>query len=202
MRYPLTLMLLATVTFVTPRTSRAEATDDPAKIRAVARSFMAALYGGDLARAERLAYAGEREREVIEAMALSLSSEAKLAAALDRAFGSCDDNDPCALANVISLLARTDVRMNANNAEVGDPGATTLPMRHTGDGWKVDVIELARRRPTGDGFLARARQRAAAVERVVADVEAGLYVSAADVRAATDQLATAAVETSDVIADE
>src|SRR4051794_35760371 len=207
MRYALLmLMLIAILALATPHASRAATADDTANVRAVARSFIAALFDRDLARAERLASAGGGERDVIEGMALSLSSEAKLALALDREFGAGDDNDPCTPANILRLLTRTDGQVDSAPAEVGDPAATTLPMRRAGDRWKVDVIELARRRKVGDGFLARARQRAADVERLIADLDAGLYASAADVRAAAaaaarDQ-ATAAVETSDVITDE
>jgi hypothetical protein len=167
--------------------ARAAAGDDVAQIRTAARSFMAALYDGDLAKAERLAYAGTKERDVVEAMSLTLSSDARLAAALDERFGWCRENDPCILANVAAMFARADVRVDGHVAEAGPAGATTLPMRWTGDGWKVDMIALARRRGAGRELLPRACERAAQVEQLVGDIEAGKYTSVAEVISGNSQ---------------
>jgi hypothetical protein len=161
--------------------ARAAAGDDVAQIRTAARSFMAALYDGDLAKAERLAYAGTKERDVVEAMSLTLSSDARLAAALDERFGWCRENDPCTLANVAAMLRRANVRVDAHVAEAGPSGATTLPMRWTGDGWKVDMIALARRRGVGRELLPRACARAAQIDQLVSEIESGKYTSVAEV---------------------
>jgi hypothetical protein len=150
------------------------------------------LYDGNLARAERLAYAGTREHDLIEAMSLMLSSDAKLAATLDERFGWCKENDPCALANAATTLARADVRVTGDVAEIGTAGATTLPMRSTGDGWKVDMISLARRRGAGRERLPRACQRAAEVDQLVSDLEAGKYTTVADVLDRNQQSAATA----------
>jgi GNAT superfamily N-acetyltransferase len=172
--------------------------NEVAEIRSVARSFVAALYDGDLARAERQAYAGTRERDVIEAMSLTLSSDARLAAAVDERFGWCKESDPCTLANAAAALARADGRVSGDVAEIGAAaaaaGATTLPMRWTGDGWKVDVIALARRRGVGRELLPRACQRAAEVDQRVSEIEAGKYTSVAEVLDADDTEATASIQ--------
>jgi hypothetical protein len=154
--------------------------DAAAQIRSAARSFTAALYDGDLAKAERQAYAGTKERDVIEAMSLTLSSDAKLAAALDERFSWCKESDPCTLANVAAMLARADVRVTGDVAEIGAAGMTTLPMRWTGDGWKVDMIALARRRGAGRELLPRACQRAAEVDQLVSEIESGKYATVAE----------------------
>jgi hypothetical protein len=195
MRNPLlTLCAIVVTTLAAHVTPARAATDDVAQIRAAARSFMAALYDGNLARAERQTYAGERERDVIEAMSLTLSSQAKLAAALDERFGWCNENDPCTLANVASLLATTDVRVDGDTANIGRAGGTTLPMRWTGDGWKVDMIALARRRGAGRELLARACQRAAEVDQLVREIESGKYASVAEALDAQDKDATASIQ--------
>lgn len=168
--------------------------DAAAQIRSVARSFMAALYDGNLAKAERHAYAGNKERDVIEAMSLTLSSDAKLAAALDERFSWCRESDPCTLANVAAMLARADVRVAGDVAEIGGAGMTTLPMRWTGDGWKVDMIALARRRGAGRELLPRACQRAAEVDQLVSEIESGKYATVAEALDRSEQTeATASV---------
>jgi hypothetical protein len=177
-----------------PGSARA-AGNDVAEIRSVARSFIASLYDGNLARAERQAYAGTREHDVIEAMSLTLSGDAKLSAALDERFGWCRESDPCTLANVAATLARADVRVNGDVAEIGAAaGATTLPMRWTGDGWKVDVIALARQRGAGRELLPRACQRAAEVDQLVGEIESGKYASVAEALNAQHGEATASIQ--------
>jgi hypothetical protein len=187
--------LIPTVLFAIAVPARAGNGDDAAEIRSAARSFVAALYDGNLARAERQAYAGTKERDVIEAMSLTLSRDAKLATALDDQFGWCKESDPCTLANVAAMLARADVRVTGDVAEIGNAGATTLPMRWTGDGWKVDMIALARRRGIGRELLPRACQRADEVDQLVGDIESGKYTSVADALASQDDIeATASIQ--------
>jgi hypothetical protein len=170
--------LLPTLLFTA--TAPAGTGNDVAAIRSTARSFMSSLYDGDLAKAERLAYAGTKEHDVIEAMSLTLSGDAKIAAALDERFGWCKESDPCTLANVAAMLARAAVRVSGDVAEIGAAGATTLPMRWTGDGWKVDMIAIARRRGAGRELLPRACQRAAEVDQLVRDIESGRYKTVAE----------------------
>jgi hypothetical protein len=184
--------LIPAVLFVASIPARADG--DAAEIRSVARSFVAALYDGNLARAERQAYAGGRERDVIEAMSLTLSSEAKLAGALDERFGWCREGDPCTLANVAATLARADVRLSGDVAEIGAVGATTLPMRWTGDGWKVDVSARARQLGAGRELLPRACQRAAEVDQLVSEIESGKYATVAEVLDRNQGDATASIQ--------
>jgi hypothetical protein len=184
-----------TVLFTMAPPARAGGGGDAAEIRSVARSFVAALYDGNLARAERQAYAGNRERDVIEAMSLTLSSDAKLSAALDERFGWCKEGEPCTLANAAATLAKAEVSIDGATARIGNTGRTTLPMRWTGDGWKVDVIALARQRGAGRELLPRACQRAAEVDQLISEIESGEYLTVADVLDRTQQReATASIQ--------
>jgi hypothetical protein len=92
------------------------------------------------------------------------------------------------------MLAKADVRVDGANAQIGRPGGTMLPMRWTGDGWKVDMIELARQRGAGRELLARACQHASDIDQLVKDIEAGKYESVAQALDSKNNEATASIQ--------
>jgi hypothetical protein len=175
-------------------TIAAMATGDAAGIRIAGKAFMLALVKGDVDAADSVAHLTKRESPFLQAMAINLAGEAKLATAMEKRFGtSAGRFSP---RQVGAVVENAKIELNGTTAELGRAGDDTLPMRKVGAVWKVDVVELAARHHSPLTALPVAEARAEALRVVIAGVEAGRYGSAA--RAAQDLNARYALVKKDV----
>jgi hypothetical protein len=155
----------------------AAATGDAVEIRTAAKAFMWALLKGDAAGAELVADASPEGRRFLKAMALNLSGEARLDAAIEKRFGPTRAH--CSPARVADVINQSTCDVRGRTAELGRPGGETLPMRKVGTRWKVDAVELAARHDVAGDALALAEARGKARQAIIANVEAGRYATAA-----------------------
>lgn len=188
------------LTFVAPLlfiACPAGAADDARQARDCAGGFLAALLDGDAGRAGAFACSDDAgTSRIVEAMAINLGTQAKLTAAVRRRFAATGEpaGGRSAAARVIEGC---EVEFDGDTAELGRPAGETLPLRRVNGGWKVDAAELAARRKIGNpaAALALARARAAGVDALVREVEAGGYATAGEVHQALERRLTAAAPT-------
>lgn len=154
-------------------------TDEQAKpiVRYVARAFVRALLANDLDEACRNAYVTPEHRPVIAAMALNLSSERLLGDAMAAHFV---DAGPGAYAQaVIEPLKSAEVHLTDGGiAELRTHAdGESLPLRKVAGRWLVDIDALARQFPLPPNLLGLAHDKARLTDELVAEIQAGRYVS-------------------------
>lgn len=168
--------LQAVVVAPAPASETETALADEALVRSAAQSFVRALLENDPDEASRHAHASPEHRVVIEAIALSLSSDRALCDALAARFNSTPGRYP---EQAISRLSQAKVEfLDEQTAQlIIDAKRASMTLCKIDGRWLADVDSVIRSVEPPTQLFDFAREKVRITDELIAEIQAGKYLT-------------------------